>query len=250
VGLDWHSVTILGKVKCGTVGAQKFKDFPDLLHDYCIKILDRNKKLALKYSKEDNYRIYWESMTLENLIEQTKDNYLCNRCGLLKSLDGADQMDSLFIGYTCKPCDFRGQEVYDVLIGLKQYGLADECYLEHDSLQMLNFANRLEKLKQEHENLGTFTKKPYDKYINEFKQILEKYVKEEYDKSDKTKDFNEYSKYLKSLVVASLALTGPEAPMSQELYDSYCEWCERTLIEAVRWLRVTSRFGLCMKTSY
>jgi len=250
MGLDWHSITILGKVKCDTVGALKLKDVPDLLHDYCTKMLDRNKKLALKHSNEDSYRVYWESMTLESLMEQTKDNYVCSRCGLLESLNGADQRDSLFVGYTCTPCDFRGQEVYDALIELEQYDLADECYMEHDSLQMLNFASRLEKVHQEHENLGTFTKKPYDEYINEFNKALEKYVEEEYDKSDKTKDFNEYSEHLKRLVFASLALTGPEAPMSREAYDNYIDWREQTLIEAARWLRVTSRFGLCMGISY
>ncbi|MCL6477847.1 MAG: hypothetical protein K6T65_05475 [Peptococcaceae bacterium] len=253
MGLDWHSSGTKRRSKCRIVGAPKGKEVPDYLHEVCRKRLEYHKEMSAKNNENDPYRKYWQEMTLEKLIQENAEKYVCEKCPLLRALNDADQTGSLFLGITCSSCDLRGKAVVSALEELNDEeadAMIDECYEEHDRYQMLDFALRLENLKRKHEEAGTFDLEPYDEYLARVKPEWDEYAKGLFEKEKPDKDFDVFNHELMDRAREDVFWFGPRPPMTPAMYANHCDWRRVWLQKAIHWLRTTAKFGLTMKTSW
>lgn len=201
---------------CQFVGANRMRELPNF-NERAKEYLDARKKQAEeeltanpKFRNQD-FIDHWQNQTLEKLKIEMGDKYICDGCPFLKSLQGADSTDSPFIGLTTSSCDFRGKRISaDGVLG----DICHEAFRDQNPQEMLDFADRLEKLLEELRASGDLEKEPYEKYLEESND-------------------NPWV-----------------GPLTEAEYNEEPHWRERNIREAVHWLRTSAGYGVYMTTSY
>lgn len=183
-----------------------------------LEAVSENIKTELtKPEERRNQRFidYWLNMTHESYMELNGDKYVCDACPLLKDLQGADQQDSMFVGVTCSSCDFRGKII------ARMDGIPDdieaEAYELHEGGQMLRFADMLAKALEDMRAAGEFEKVPYAEYVEEWEGT-------------------------------PAIFRDPKKTEAE--WEASMHWKERSLLDAIHWVRTIHKFGGLMDTSY
>lgn len=208
---------------CSIVGAKKMAEYDDF-REMCEEelkarmshVAEQKERRAKGQGVNEQYIEYWENMTVDSLMEENKDKWFCDRCPLLKELQGADSADSLFIGLTVSSCDFRGKRIgSDYALSAE---IRDLAYEEHYGKDLLELADMLEEELEFQGEIGNLEKVPYAEYAKKF---------------DSDKFAQMFSK-----------------KMTEKEYEKALHWREKNLREAIHWLRTLEKYGVDMGTSY